>query len=218
MEQGSFSRGDDKGTLSAEAGIVFNGNLDGDVETHRAHLATCSCRCRTRSATTWPSTTAGTPICPAGRCRRCSPTTSPITWASSPTTWPRSSTPAPAPQLHRCLRPPLQPGQPRGGAGPQGDRADHLGADQADPPRRHCSKAEVEEYLTFAIEVRRRVKEQLKRMGGIEYSRVNLSYIDKPTGQETFVTCKELGSSRSSRKARSRRRPVHRRLRPRRGR
>ena len=33
MEQGSFSRGDDKGTLSADAGIVFNGNLDGDVET-----------------------------------------------------------------------------------------------------------------------------------------------------------------------------------------
>ena len=58
-----------------------------------------------------------------------------------------------------------------------------------------CSKAEIEEYLTFAIEVRRRVKEQLKRMGGIEYSRVNLSYIDKQTGQETFVACKELGSS-----------------------
>ena len=30
MEQGSFSRGDDKGTVSAEAGIVFNGNIDGD--------------------------------------------------------------------------------------------------------------------------------------------------------------------------------------------
>lgn len=33
MEQGSFSRGDDKGTISADAGIVFNGNIDGDVET-----------------------------------------------------------------------------------------------------------------------------------------------------------------------------------------
>jgi ATP-dependent Lon protease len=62
-------------------------------------------------------------------------------------------------------------------------------------PDGSCSKAEVEEYLRFAIEVRRCVKEQLKRMGGIEYSRVNLSYIDKPTGQETFVSCKELGSS-----------------------
>ncbi|MFC1596349.1 BREX system Lon protease-like protein BrxL, partial [Planctomycetota bacterium] len=33
MEQGSFSRGDDKGTISAEAGIVFNGNIKGDIQT-----------------------------------------------------------------------------------------------------------------------------------------------------------------------------------------
>jgi ATP-dependent Lon protease len=58
-----------------------------------------------------------------------------------------------------------------------------------------CSKEEVREYLTFALEVRRRVKEQLKRMGGIEYSRVNLPYVDKTMGQETFVACKELGSA-----------------------
>ena len=32
MEEGSFSRGDDKGTISAEAGIVFNGNTHGDVD------------------------------------------------------------------------------------------------------------------------------------------------------------------------------------------
>ena len=32
MEQASFSRGDDKGTISAEAGIVFAGNIDGDVQ------------------------------------------------------------------------------------------------------------------------------------------------------------------------------------------
>jgi len=47
----------------------------------------------------------------------------------------------------------------------------------------------------FALELRRRVKEQLKRMGGIEYSKVNLSYVDKETKQETFITCKELGST-----------------------
>ena len=39
------------------------------------------------------------------------------------------------------------------------------------------------------------MKEQLRRMGGVEYARVNLSYIDKETRQETFVTCKELGST-----------------------
>ena len=33
MEQGSFSRGDDKGTVSAEACIIFNGNTHGDIDT-----------------------------------------------------------------------------------------------------------------------------------------------------------------------------------------
>jgi uncharacterized protein (TIGR02688 family) len=33
MELGSFSRGSSKGTIQGEAGFVFNGNLDGDVET-----------------------------------------------------------------------------------------------------------------------------------------------------------------------------------------
>jgi len=62
-------------------------------------------------------------------------------------------------------------------------------------PDGNCSKDEIEEYLAFAIELRRRVKEQLKRMGGIEYSKVNFSYIEKESGQERFVSCKELGST-----------------------
>lgn len=44
------------------------------------------------------------------------------------------------------------------------------------------------------LEMRRRVKEQLKRMGGIEYAKVNFSYIDKETGEESFVGCPELGN------------------------
>src|SRR5216684_4198753 len=50
-------------------------------------------------------------------------------------------------------------------------------------PDGQCSKEEVEEYLTFATEMRRRVKEQLKRLGGVEYSRVNLSFLEKATGR-----------------------------------
>jgi predicted ATP-dependent Lon-type protease len=49
--------------------------------------------------------------------------------------------------------------------------------------------------LRFAIELRRRVKEQLRRMGGVEYARVHLSYINKETREESFVSCKELGST-----------------------
>ncbi|MFZ7113026.1 MAG: BREX system Lon protease-like protein BrxL [Desulfatiglandales bacterium] len=52
----------------------------------------------------------------------------------------------------------------------------------------------MEEYVRFALEMRRRVKEQLKRMGGIEYAKVNFSYIDKKTGEGFFVGCPELGN------------------------
>ena len=35
--------------------------------------------------------------------------------------------------------------------------------------------------LTYAMEVRRRVKEQLKKLGGLEFFDVNFSYIDNET-------------------------------------
>jgi len=56
-----------------------------------------------------------------------------------------------------------------------------------------ASKDEVEEYLRVAMESRRRVKEQLKRMGGLEYWDTSFSYVDRETGQETFVSLPELG-------------------------
>ncbi len=61
-------------------------------------------------------------------------------------------------------------------------------------PANDPTRQEVEEYVSFALEMRRRVKEQLKRMGGIEYAKVNFSCIDKETGEEHFVGCPELGS------------------------
>ena len=57
------------------------------------------------------------------------------------------------------------------------------------------TKEEVEEYLVFALEMRRRIKEQLKRMGGLEYWAVNFSYIDIETGEEKFVNVPEHGPS-----------------------
>lgn len=62
-------------------------------------------------------------------------------------------------------------------------------------PDGHVDKVYLEEYLTFALEMRRRVKEQLKKMGGFEYWAVNFSYIDKETLQETFVNVPEQGGS-----------------------
>ena len=54
-------------------------------------------------------------------------------------------------------------------------------------------KEEIQEYLELAMEGRRRVKEQLRRMGGLEFWAVNFSYIDLETRQETFVAVPEQG-------------------------
>ena len=57
------------------------------------------------------------------------------------------------------------------------------------------TKEDVREYLTIALEMRRRVKEQLKRIGGMEFWDTNFSYIDKDTQEETFVSLPEERSS-----------------------
>jgi ATP-dependent Lon protease len=49
------------------------------------------------------------------------------------------------------------------------------------------TKEEIREYLVTAMEMRRRVKEQLKRIGGMEFWDTNFSYIDKETQEEIFV-------------------------------
>ena len=62
-------------------------------------------------------------------------------------------------------------------------------------PDGEVTKAEVEEYVTFAMEMRRRVKEQLKKLAGVEYWDVNFSYRDLETGSEQFVGVPEMGGS-----------------------
>jgi ATP-dependent Lon protease len=62
-------------------------------------------------------------------------------------------------------------------------------------PDGNVQKEELEEYLEFAMEMRRRIKEQLKKMGGMEYWAVNFSYIDKDTQEEHFVNVPEQGGS-----------------------
>ncbi len=62
-------------------------------------------------------------------------------------------------------------------------------------PNGEVEKEELEEYLAYAMEMRRRVKEQLKKMGGLEYWETSFSYIDQETLQETFVSLPEMGDS-----------------------
>lgn len=58
------------------------------------------------------------------------------------------------------------------------------------------SKEDVEEVLRFALECRRRVKEQLKKIGGMEFYDINFSYIDNETLQEEFVPVPEQGGGK----------------------
>jgi ATP-dependent Lon protease len=53
------------------------------------------------------------------------------------------------------------------------------------------SKEGITEILTFALEMRRRVKEQLKKIGGMEFYDVNFSYIDSDSFEEHFVSTPE---------------------------
>ena len=60
-------------------------------------------------------------------------------------------------------------------------------------PNGEITKKELSEYIAFAMEMRRRVKEQLKKMGGMEYWDVSFSFFDRETGQEEFVRLPESG-------------------------
>ena len=58
------------------------------------------------------------------------------------------------------------------------------------------TKEELEECLKMALEMRRRVKEQLKKLGGMEFYDVNFSYIDNETFEEKFVSVPEQGGGK----------------------
>ena len=63
-------------------------------------------------------------------------------------------------------------------------------------PDGEYSKEQMEEVLVFALEMRRRVKEQLKKLGGMEFYDVNFSYIDNETFEEKFVSVPEQGGGK----------------------
>ncbi|MEO1182680.1 MAG: protease Lon-related BREX system protein BrxL, partial [Cyanobacteria bacterium J06636_28] len=57
------------------------------------------------------------------------------------------------------------------------------------------TKEDVQDALVYALRVRRRVKEQLKKIGGMEFYDVHFSYIDQETMDESFVSVPEQGGS-----------------------
>lgn len=63
-------------------------------------------------------------------------------------------------------------------------------------PDGEFTKEEVEEVLKISLEMRRRVKEQLKKLGGMEFYDVNFSYIDNDTFEEKYVSVPEQGGGK----------------------
>ena len=63
-------------------------------------------------------------------------------------------------------------------------------------PDGEFTKDDLEEIMKLALEMRRRVKEQLKKLGGMEFYDVNFSYIDLENFEERYVTVPEQGGGK----------------------
>jgi ATP-dependent Lon protease len=63
-------------------------------------------------------------------------------------------------------------------------------------PNGEFNKEDLAEILEYALVTRRRVKEQLKKIGGMEFYQVQFSYIDNDTFEEKFVSLPEQGGGK----------------------
>ena len=63
-------------------------------------------------------------------------------------------------------------------------------------PNGEYEKEDIEEVLKYALVGRRRVKEQLKKIGGMEFYDVQFSYIDNDTLAEEFISVPEQGGGK----------------------
>lgn len=60
-------------------------------------------------------------------------------------------------------------------------------------PHGEYDKAAVAKCMDYALESRRRIKEQLKKIGGMEFYDVHFSYADKETNEEKYISVPEQG-------------------------
>ncbi len=191
MEQGSFSRGDDKGTISAEASIIFNGNTHGDIDalvgsSHLFKPLPETIRDDDAFHDRWHA------YLPGWEMAKLTPNlfTSHLGFIADYI----------AEIFHNELRPVnytdayeryFSFGAHLGHRDRKAVMRTLSGLIKLIHPDGEVSKNELAEYLTFALEMRRRVKEQLRRINPGEFARTELSFVDKATGQEYGVTCPE---------------------------
>ncbi len=191
MEQGSFSRGDDKGTISAESCIIFNGNTHGDIGTlvETAHLFKPlpeTIRDDDAFHDRWHA------YLPGWEMAKLTPNlfTSHLGFIADYI----------AEIFHNELRPVnyTDAYERYFSFGPQLGHRDRKavmrtasGLIKLIHPDGEVSKDELAEYLAFALEMRRRVKEQLRRINPSEFARTDLTFVDKASGQEFSAPCPE---------------------------
>lgn len=191
MEQGSFSRGDDKGTISAEAGIVFNGNTHGDVETivktsHLFQPLPESIRDDDAFHDRWHS------YLPGWEMAKLTPDlfTRHLGFIADYV----------AEIFHNQLRPLnyTDAYAKHFVFGPNVGHRDRKavmrtvsGLIKLIHPDGVCTKDEMAEYLSFALEMRRRVKEQMCKINPTEFTTADLTFSDKETGEVFSVSCQE---------------------------
>ncbi len=63
-------------------------------------------------------------------------------------------------------------------------------------PHGEFDKEALRDCLVYALESRRRIKEQLKKLGGMEFFDVHFSYLDNETLEEFFVNVPEQGGNK----------------------
>jgi len=198
MEQGSFSRGDDKGTISAEAGIIFNGNTQGDIEAmfETSHLFKPlpeTIRDDDAFHDRWHA------YLPGWEMPKLTPNlfTCHLGFIADYI----------AEIFHNELRPLnfTDAHEKLFSFGPNLGHRDRKavmrtvsGLIKLIHPDGEVSKAELAEYLTFGLEMRRRVKEQLRRINPTEFAKTGLTFIDKATGEEFSAACPEIRKSARS--------------------
>lgn len=191
MEDGTFSRGRD--IITAEGSIVFVGNIDGDIETIVRTSNLFYPMPKEMDAAFYDRIHA---YCPGWEFQKTSDATYTDHFglvtdylAEVFRELRKSSYGDYAEQNFRF-------GSHLGGRDQKAVRKTVSGLIKLLHPNGEVTKEEMEEYLAYAFEMRRRVKEQLKKKGGLEYWDTNFSYVDKATGQETFVPVPEIGGGK----------------------
>jgi len=152
MEDGNFSRGSE--IITAEGSSCLLGNLDG---TSKPLYGPLTCSIPMPENMDAASTTGSIAYCPAGNYRRLAMTTTPTILGSSQIIFARYAH-APQGELQRhCLNASFASGSHLTGRD-QRPAQDGMRTHEAPASRWTGDKDEVEEYMVFAMEMRRRVR------------------------------------------------------------